>query len=86
MVTLPLAGAKISSAAISTVAAIYGTAAAAVRLLVNGRGYRLCRLGRTGSSKSGTGKNDSGKGKGFCEMHPDCLEEDLKALKEVIGG
>lgn len=80
MLTLPLTGAKIKSAAISTVAAIYGTAAAAVclRLLVNGRGYRLCRLRRTGSSKSGTGKNDSGKGKGFCEMHLDFLEEDLK--------
>lgn len=77
-------GAKIGSAAIATVAAVYGTAVAAVCLrlwVINGGGYRLCRLGRTGSSKSGTGKNDSGKGKGFSEMHLDCLGEDLKPWK-----
>lgn len=77
---MSLTGAKIGSTTISTVAAEYGTTTTAVglRLLVDGRGYRLCRLGRTGSGKSGTGKNDGGKGKGFGEMHLDFLEEDLK--------
>lgn len=69
-----LTSAKISSAPVSAVAAVRGTVAAGVILLGDDRGYRLlwlCRLVWIGSSKNATSKNDSGKGKGFSEMHLD---------------
>lgn len=52
---------------------LYGTIGAAgwSSPLVDGRGYGPHRLGRTGSSRSGTGKNVSDKGRGFSEMHLD---------------